>query len=84
MVFFKFYSQNPTEFQEFFLHDLNAVLVSNYDPTLPTKIYAPGWNNTGVSGYPMRDGNNTRMTVVTESLTSYLNLWLNSIRRILV
>lgn len=49
--------KNPTEFQELFLYDLNGLLLSNYDFTLPTKIYAPGWNNEGAIAEPTKDGN---------------------------
>lgn len=36
------YRQNPVEYQELRPNDLSALQSSNYNPNLPTKIYAPG------------------------------------------
>ena len=48
--------KNPIEFQVLRLGDVNSLSSSNYNPSLLTKIYAPGWNNEGPIAYPTRDG----------------------------
>ncbi|XP_057366812.1 pancreatic lipase-related protein 2-like [Daphnia carinata] len=55
VVYRLFTRKNPTEFQVLKLNDWNLVESSNYNPNLPTKIYAPGWDNNGSIAYPTRD-----------------------------
>ncbi|KZS04415.1 putative Pancreatic lipase-related protein 2 [Daphnia magna] len=55
VVYRLFTRKNPTEFQVLKSYDWNSIHSSNYNPNLPTKIYAPGWDNNGSIAYPTRD-----------------------------
>ncbi|KAI9557551.1 hypothetical protein GHT06_017379 [Daphnia sinensis] len=55
VVYRLFTRKNPTEFQVLRTYDWNSIESSNYNPNLPTIIYAPGWDNNGSIAYPTRD-----------------------------
>ena len=42
--------------QELKLGDLEALGNSSFDPSLPTKLFAHGWNADASSGYSTRTG----------------------------
>merc|ERR1712137_156269 len=55
IVFELFTRQNPTEPQLLKLDDPKGVLASNFDPNLPTRFFAHGWNADANSGYSTRN-----------------------------
>jgi len=42
--------------QELKLGDVEALRNSNFDPSLPNKLFAHGWNADATSGYSTRTG----------------------------
>jgi len=55
IVFELYTRQNPVDPQLLKLGDLVALQESNYNHSLPTKIFAHGWNADAVSGYSARN-----------------------------
>jgi hypothetical protein len=47
---------NPTQPQILELDNLESLQESFFDPSLPTKIFAHGWNGSPLSAYSTRDG----------------------------
>nr|QJE50405.1 pancreatic lipase-related protein [Diaphanosoma celebensis] len=55
-IFFELYTRkNPYDAQVLKLGDVDALRNSSFDPTLPVKLFAHGWNADASSGYSTRD-----------------------------
>merc|ERR1712137_449178 len=55
-IFYQLYTRkNPSEGQILYLHDLDALQRSNYNPKLKVKFYAPGLDSNGTRALPTKD-----------------------------
>ena len=50
------FRKNPTEFEILRLEDVDALTNSSFNPNLPVKFFASGWDNDGSIAYPSKDG----------------------------
>jgi len=50
-----FTRKNPTEFEILRLEDVDALTNSSFNPNLPVKFFASGWDNDGSIAYPSKD-----------------------------
>ena len=66
-----FSRKNPTEFQELEIGNVESLLLSNFNASLSTKIYAPGWNNDGQIAFPTRDGIFTEQITMQKYILTY-------------